>query len=343
MTVIMDRLPLGIISYFSNVVGIVGNSLVLFVFLRRYKQPSNYKFFVVYMAIQDLGTSIAHIAKEMNRMFSGDRQTYHLEIACTLSHYVGNSVGQGSVIMAVFITIERYRKICTPFKKQITTFQSKIMVLITLVASAVINIPMIFIIGRRNVVIDSRNATRCSVKNSHDGNPLSIYFFTFQAIQIACSIIVIIVLMSKILKRLLRQSKFKTRDGDSKKSEKIRTIHIQSERSNEAGENSTEIQNQKSGKNGLKSNSENAKNWKITRTFSIVISLLITSYATFAVLQTYLCFRRYFVYEMKITDEWDKVIEYLPDVVSFNGVLNPVVYFYTDTRFRTEVCSLFRH
>lgn len=200
---------------------------------------------MVYMGIQDLGICIAHIAKEMNRMFSGGRQTYHLEIACTLSHYVGNSVGQGSLIIAVFITIERHRKMWTPFQKQITTFQSKIMVLITLVASAVMNIPMIFIIGRRNVVIDSRNATRCSVKNSHDGNPLSIYFFTFQSIQIACSIIVINVLMSKFLKRLLRQSKFKTRDVDSKESEKIRTIHIQSERSNEAGENWSEKQHRK--------------------------------------------------------------------------------------------------
>lgn len=93
----------------------------------------------------------------------------------------------------------------------------------------------------------------------------------------------------------------------------------------------------------MKSNGENAKNRKIIRTFSIVISLLLACYLTFAALQTYLCFRRYFVHEMKITDEWDRVLEYLPDVVSFNGVLNPAVYFFTDTRFKTEVCGLFRH
>lgn len=339
----MDRLPLGILSYLSNVVGIIGNSLVLFVFLKRYNQPTNYKVFVVYMAVQDTGTCIAHIAKEMNRMFSGDRQAYRLEITCTLSHYLGNSVGQGSMIMALFITIERHRKICTPFKRQITIFQSKMMCLVTLVASAVMNIPMIFIIGRRDVVIDSRNATRCSVKNSYDRNPLSIYFFTFQAIQITLAIIGIIILMSKIQKRLLRQSRFKTKDANFKRSEKIRTVHIQSERSNEMGENSIEIQNQKSGRDGMKSNGENAKNRKIIRTFSIVISLLLACYLTFAALQTYLCFRRYFVHEMKITDEWDRVLEYLPDVVSFNGVLNPAVYFFTDTRFKTEVCGLFRH
>lgn len=40
-------------------------------------------------------------------------------------------------------------------------------------------------------------------------------------------------------------------------------------------------------------------------------------------------------------DEWDRVLEYLFDVVFFNGVFNFVVYFFMDIRFKMEVCGFF--
>lgn len=42
------------------------------------------------------------------------------------------------------------------------------MCFVILVVSVVINIFIIFIIGRRDVVIDLRNVIRCFVKNSYD-------------------------------------------------------------------------------------------------------------------------------------------------------------------------------
>ena len=203
-----DQLPLGILSLFSNIIGTMGNALVLFVFLRRYTELTNYKIFVVCMASNDFGTCIAHIAKEIGRMLSQSTQGV-VTFTCTLGHYMGNSVGMAAVVMALFITVERHRKICTPFKKQITLFQAKVMCGLAFVYGGILNIPMCFMSGYRLVVVETQNVSRCSIKNEYDRSPLPITFLTIQAFLILFSVVFEAVFLDKIRKRLEQQSKFK--------------------------------------------------------------------------------------------------------------------------------------
>ena len=52
----LDQPPAWDHSIVFNVIGIIGNAFVLFVFLQRYTESTNYRIFVVYMASKDLGT-----------------------------------------------------------------------------------------------------------------------------------------------------------------------------------------------------------------------------------------------------------------------------------------------
>ena len=215
-----DQLPLGILSLFSNVIGTIGNAVVLFVFLRRYTESTNYKIFVVCMAFQDFGTCIAHIAKEIGRMLSRSTQAV-ATISCTLGQYMGNSVGMAAVVMALFITVERHRKICTPFKKQITLFQAKVMCGLALIIGGIMNIPMYFITGDRLVVVETINVSRCSIKNEYDRDPLPISFLTIQALLIIFSVVFEAVLLIRIRKRLEQLTRFKVAKAKSKTSNPV--------------------------------------------------------------------------------------------------------------------------
>ena len=56
----------------------------------------------------------------------------------------------------------------TPFKKQITLFQAKIMCGLGFVFGDIVNTPMYFITGDRLVVVETSNVSRCSIKNEFD-------------------------------------------------------------------------------------------------------------------------------------------------------------------------------
>lgn len=371
-----DQLPLGILSLFSNVIGTMGNALVLFVFLRRYTESTNYKIFVVYMAFQDLGTCVAHIAKEFGRMVSVNSNAIS-EIICSSGQYMGNSVGTGAVCMALFITFERNRKICTPFRKQITLFQSKVMCLVTFVYGAVVNIPMYYITGRRAVVIENINATRCSIKNKYDSHPLPISFLTIQAVSILVSVVIEVIYFIKIKKRLTKQSKFKFESSNatnfvwtSQSKEFLQSVSrssIQSDESTQSddisqfpsqnfidflgpskkkrnkqkGHSENPQGKQPTNKHSKMNDKENAKNIRIIRTLSVVLLLLVISYFSFSMFQIFLCYNRFFVGEVSVSRSWDLMMEYASDIVTINGILNPFVYFFTDIKFHAEVRRIF--
>ena len=379
-TIRLDQLPLGITSLLSNVIGIIGNALVLFVFLRRYTESTNYKIFVVYMAFQDLGTCVAHIAKEFGRMVSVNSNAIS-EIICSSGQYMGNSVGTGAVFMALFITFERNRKICTPFKKQITLFQSKVMCLVTFVYGAVVNIPMYYITGRRAVVIENINATRCSIKNKYDSHPLPISFLTIQAVSILVSIVIEVIYFIKIKNRLTKQSKFKFESSNatnfvwtSQSKEFLQSVSRSSIQSNEStqsddiskipsekcsqsfidflgpskkkrnkqiGHSENPQGKQPTNKQSKMNDKENAKNIRIIRTLSVVLLLLVISYFSFSMFQIFLCYNRFFVGEVSVSRSWDLMMEYASDIVTINGILNPFVYFFTDIKFHAEVRRIF--
>ena len=121
----IERAPLSALIFSVNLISILGNSVVLYIFLTKYDSRSNYRLFVL-----DIGTAIGHVLKEetrIKRVYYGENN--HLY---PITNYIGYSIGFASLQVVLFITVERYKKICSPFGDQFTLNQSKIMCVVVI-------------------------------------------------------------------------------------------------------------------------------------------------------------------------------------------------------------------
>jgi hypothetical protein len=331
-----ERAPLGVACYLFNLIGVIGNILVLHVFRKRINASSNYRVFVLFLSIVDMFTCIAHLAKETNRMIAVYSQSSHTPYICKISHYIGNSVGYASVLVIGFIAFERYRKICTPFKPQITVTQSKIISILTMVLGFIVEFPIYVVHGRRNVSVENINATRCAIENKYDEDLLPIVHLGIIFTAAVIYIVIIIVLQVKIRIALVEKAKTKQR-----------MKYVVSTVNSEAGQNAPSSGVPQSKSNRPKSQSkksadeqESERNRRIAIRFAIISTFLIVSFVSQTVFQFVTVTQRYFFPKQRISKLEDVVEEYFPDIVAVNGILNPFVYLFTDNEFKQELMKM---
>ena len=135
---------------------------------------------------------------------------------CPITNYIGYSTGFATLLIVLFIAIERYTKICTPFQKQITRPQSKGMCVVVIILGAVLNVPIAVIYGKRTVEIETNiNATRCDVLNRFDYNLLPILHFGFLNFLSLLAVIFIVVTQVKVRGVILHQTALRKRKSPS--------------------------------------------------------------------------------------------------------------------------------
>ena len=345
----LEKAPLSAISFLLNFTSIVGNFMVLHIFWSKtYESHSNYRLFVLFIAALDFGTALEHIFKEVNRIVRGyNGGNNH---ACTISYYIGYSTGFATLLIVLFIAIERYKKICTPFQNQITIKQSKAMCVVVIAIGAVLNVPIAIIYGKRTVEIETNiNATRCGILNRFDNNLLPILHFGFLNFLSLLAVIFIVVTQVKVRGVILHQTALRKRIGastnqtasDSSAQTNFTEIAEKSSETDEKN-NVSAIQgsklftiSQKLAK--VKNRAEEDQNIRITFTFCIVTILLLVSFQAFLWYQTLLSLHWYLKQEGRISKTRDTFYEYFPDIITLNGVLNPFVYYFTDNKFNRKL------
>lgn len=111
-------LPFTLILGLLCFIGIVGNSIVIMVFLysREYRN-TNFKIFVLCLAFVDLMSSITLLPAEMvkTRHFFLISDHVPCKVKCFFNIFAMNA----SAYILLVICIDRYRKVCQPLKKQI--------------------------------------------------------------------------------------------------------------------------------------------------------------------------------------------------------------------------------
>ena len=314
-----ERAPLGALCYLLNIIGIIGNITVLHIFRLR-MPPSNYRVFVMSLSVLDLNMCIIHLLKEFNRTviiyrtFEDILETH----ICAFGNFGGYLSGVSAVPIVSFITFERYRKICTPFKPQLSIKRCKIMCLVSVLVSLVTVAPIYEMYGVRFVKIGNVIATRCAIKNKYDGSVFPFVFSLYIYITAVIVVIGIIVFQIKIRNALEEKAKSKMR---------MKNIKGASGTSDKATVNKTQsVEDQ-----------EAAKNRRIAVTFAIVSVMLVISFFTLTIFHLVKDIERFVSPSMELTKVEDVINEYVPDAVILNGILNPFVYFFTDNQFRQEV------
>ncbi|XP_048754715.2 cholecystokinin receptor type A-like [Ostrea edulis] len=330
-----ERAPLGAASYLFNLIGIIGNILVLHVFGTRINASSNYRVFVIFLSIVDLFTCISHVAKELDRTISVYNQG-HVILICKVSHYIGNSVGYAAFLIICFITFERYKKICTPFTSQITITHSKIMCLCSVLTGFIVDFPIYLIYGKRYELVENINATRCAIQNEYDGDLLPILHLSFLVLGTVIGIVIVVILQVKIRMALVKKARSK-----QKMKQVISTINSESEQETPAS--GTPHRKGKHITNESKKSTDDQdseRNRRIAIRFAIISLFLIVSFVSHLLFRFITVTQKYFVQRQGISKLEDIVEEYLPDIITVNGILNPFIYLFTDIQFKQELMKM---
>ncbi|XP_059175216.1 uncharacterized protein LOC131955212 [Physella acuta] len=105
------------------VVGIIGNSIVLFVYSQRFRSTASGTF-IMAIAVFDLMANIMLIPGDIHSMFH--HWDFDMVYPCKLRLY-GHAVTHGaSSLFLAALAVTRYRKICKPFCNQVTVKQARI-------------------------------------------------------------------------------------------------------------------------------------------------------------------------------------------------------------------------
>ena len=140
------RRNIGGISFVSAIaiIGLVGNLHVLYIYLKQFK-TSNYKVYVVYLAIMDL--IHCAVVAPLLIMYLFYPVTYPSASLCKTFRYIQYVMAVASSSSLVAIAIDRYKKICSPLGPQLTTRNAKMLCFLSFLFSVIVSIPAPVLFG----------------------------------------------------------------------------------------------------------------------------------------------------------------------------------------------------
>lgn len=161
-----DRLPAITIIYLLSLLGAIGNSLV-FITYRRF-QPSTSRVFVLAMSANDFAINVlGTVFGTLKYVFFYDFPSTAL---CAVIHASEKLFAGTAFWILTFVALDRHRRVCTSFKKQMTLSQAHYLVLVSVGMGVLVSFPFIPLFGERSVPTDLPGVTgrRCGIKNMHN-------------------------------------------------------------------------------------------------------------------------------------------------------------------------------
>ena len=138
--------------------GVIGNGLVLMVYGHKLQRPSNYRSFVLMLAGIDMVSCCIGMPGILVDMLNPSSSVYS-DVACKLFRLLTHGIVSASAMTHLLIGIERYRRICKPFKRQITTRGSKVVLISIVLLSIVISLPAYMMYGKCQFELKAKNIT----------------------------------------------------------------------------------------------------------------------------------------------------------------------------------------
>ncbi|KAK3098558.1 hypothetical protein FSP39_020620 [Pinctada imbricata] len=153
----VDRIPNSVILILYIIVGIVGNSAVIFVYKSKMKVKQDNRYFILFLAELDL---IAVVISASYTLFLN----FYMVLpkgggVCKTFSFISQMTAITSCFVLMYIAIHRYKLVCHPLKKQLSLCWKKVLLGISVVVGAVLSFPVLFFYGEFEVHDASRNVT----------------------------------------------------------------------------------------------------------------------------------------------------------------------------------------
>ena len=143
-------------------IGIFGNSLVLFVYIFRMKSGKDDRYFIPSLAAMDLfacviGSSYALSLNLLPVAFSGD-------FVCKFLWFMSQFTTVSSSLLLLVIAVHRYMKVCKPLKPKWSLHRKRLAVVLTVTTSFIASLPTFAFYGEIEIFNQNLNITgyRCS-------------------------------------------------------------------------------------------------------------------------------------------------------------------------------------
>lgn len=204
-------LPAIVILAVLFVVGVVGNSLVLYVYNRRLHKGT-IRWFIQALAVFDLLSCLVAIPGEIVDMRIN--YTFGLSPMCQVLRTVSMFCTVGSGVTLIVVAVERYKRICTPLRRQISPKEAQIIIGLCAAVAVVCASPAAVLYGQQSKATDHHliRGSDCSTADTFKGTVFPLVFSAFQCLLFVGGALVLVVLYVLIGRKIWTHERFR-RDG----------------------------------------------------------------------------------------------------------------------------------
>ncbi|KAH9508270.1 hypothetical protein Btru_050674 [Bulinus truncatus] len=149
-----------------GVIGVIGNSLVMFVYLRR-PAVSAMEVLIIDMAVYDLLTNVLVIPGEIYDMLH--QWDFDNPSFCRARRFFNVATTIASAYTLIAIGVTRYKRICQPLRSQVTLTQVYIATGFIVTLSLICSLPLSLLNGRhtRNTTVPGLKGYSCDVDDAY--------------------------------------------------------------------------------------------------------------------------------------------------------------------------------
>ncbi|KAL3864659.1 hypothetical protein ACJMK2_006323 [Sinanodonta woodiana] len=202
-------LPVTIFFGAEACVGVLGNSLIMYVFSFKYN-VCNFKYFVLVLAFIDLTSCLTTIPGEAytQRFW----YTYPDPNLCKAKSFFNVFTVFASALCLFLIAVDRHRKICKPFGWQIGNKMALRLCFIALILSAIVALPVPFLWGTQNYEKSYKgmivNVTSCEKDAMFENAPHPLIYSSCLIVLLSIPMVFTFILYTLIAKKMLCEMKY---------------------------------------------------------------------------------------------------------------------------------------
>jgi hypothetical protein len=326
---------------FLLLMGAIGNVLVLIIYPLRFPNTTR-TIFITGLAIPDLLICIVVIPFEIVEVRF--QYMFYNEIACKIFRTFSTWYSLESMFVLMELSFDTYKKICKPFKIQITIKQAKLYIGCAFILSMFIAGSSLLNSGTRLVKFDNyTTGYDCSLADEYVDTLLPVIGEgLILIISISC-MIVLIVNYSLIGRKILKQSIFRRQFQIAKSSNTSDVIKLDDTHNGEvftmAGSNESTQNIETLNKDNERKKKEKSSLRRVTKIAFVVSVVFILSYIPHVAISLLTAVKGSFLLEPGPVVS--ALMPILARSVMINNVANPIIYGFMDKRFRQNCKIIF--
>ena len=165
-------------------IGIPGNLLVCIVY-RKWSNSTSTRVFLLSLAVLDLINCLVTSPTEIALM--AHSLQFDFGEICKLSRFSTYFCNGSSALIMVAIAVDRYRRICTPSRLEMSANKARIIVVLLCVVSVIFSSPAIVLYGTQTFSFNDHNfrnifAKNCLLEGRFINTPIPLSYFAFHCV-----------------------------------------------------------------------------------------------------------------------------------------------------------------